>query len=182
MAWPYRSSSSADTEFTLRASAPEPGGAGRQGVVRRWRRARPFWGGLLLAFAGIEVLLVPLDGSLTHRAAALTGHAGIGGASRMTIGALLIAFGMLLWLNPARKTWYAVAGVLLAVASVAAADLGGFFLGALLGIAGGSLAFGWRAPPLVRTAVRTPPRGRAPGDPSDGPPWEIDTLIDRRQG
>ena len=37
----------------------------------------------------------------------------------------------------------AIAGVLLAVLSFIASNLGGFFIGMLLGIIGGSMGFGW---------------------------------------
>ena len=61
----------------------------------------------------------------------------------MLLGVLLIACGLLLWLNPAHRTFYAIAGVLLAVLSFIASNFGGFFIGMLLGIIGGSMGFGW---------------------------------------
>jgi hypothetical protein len=80
------------------------------------------------------------------------------------LGVLLIACGLLLWLNPAHRTFYAIAGVLLAVLSFIASNFGGFFIGMLLGIIGGSMGFGW-SPSAERPARRPldPPRdgGRA---------------------
>jgi hypothetical protein len=111
--------------------------------LRQWRRSRPFWGGLLLIFAGIELILIPLSGLLLHGAIKLVIYIGIGGVFGVLIGALLVACGVLLWLTPAHRTFYAIAGVLLAVLSFITSNLGGFFLGMLLGITGGSLAFGW---------------------------------------
>jgi hypothetical protein len=70
-------------------------------------------------------------------------YIGIGGVFGVLLGALLIACGLLLWLNPAHRTFYAIAGVLLAVLSFIASNLGGFFIGMLLGIIGGSMGFGW---------------------------------------
>ena len=61
----------------------------------------------------------------------------------MLLGVLLIACGLLLWLNPAHRTFYAIAGVLLAVLSFIASNFGGFFIGMLLGIIGGSMGFAW---------------------------------------
>jgi len=115
----------------------------RWAAFRGWRRTRPFWGGFLLLLAGIELLLIPLSGIFIHGAVRLVVYIGIGGVFGVLLGALLIACGLLLWLNPAHRTFYAIAGVLLAVLSFIASNLGGFFIGMLLGIIGGSMGFGW---------------------------------------
>ena len=128
-------------------------------AFRQWRRTRPFWGGFLLLLAGIELLLIPLSGILIHGAVKLVVYIGIGGVFGVLLGALLIACGLLLWLNPAHRTFYAIAGVLLAVLSFIASNFGGFFIGMLLGIIGGSMGFGW-TPSADRPARRrqAPPR------------------------
>ncbi len=115
----------------------------RRAAFRGWRRTRPFWGGFLLLLAGIELLLIPLSGILIHGAVKLVVYIGIGGVFGVLLGMLLIACGLLLWLNPAHRTFYAIAGVLLAVLSFIASNFGGFFIGMLLGIIGGSMGFGW---------------------------------------
>jgi hypothetical protein len=115
----------------------------RRAAFRRWRRTCPFWGGLLLLLAGIELLLIPLSGILIHGAVKLVVYIGIGGVFSVLLGVLLIACGLLLWLNPAHRTFYAIAGVVLAVLSFIASNFGGFFIGMLLGIIGGSMGFGW---------------------------------------
>jgi Family of unknown function (DUF6114) len=115
----------------------------RRAAFRGWRRTRPFWGGFLLLLAGIELLLIPLSGIFIHGAVRLVVYIGIGGVFGVLLGALLIACGLLLWLNPAHRMFYAIAGVLLAVLSFIASNLGGFFIGMLLGIIGGSMGFGW---------------------------------------
>jgi hypothetical protein len=129
-------------------AAPGSAGSGaaagyRRAAFRGWRRTRPFWGGFLLLLAGIELLLIPLSGIFIHGAVRLVVYIGIGGVFGVLLGALLIACGLLLWLNPAHRTFYAIAGVLLAVLSFIASNLGGFFIGMLLGIIGGSMGFGW---------------------------------------
>jgi hypothetical protein len=133
-------------------------GSGRA-AFGRWRRTRPFWGGFLLLLAGIELLLIPLSGILVHGAVKLVVYIGIGGVFGVLLGVLLIACGLLLWLNPAHRTFYAIAGVLLAVLSFIASNFGGFFIGMLLGIIGGSMGFGW-SPSADRPARRPldPPR------------------------
>ena len=129
------------------------GVASRRAAFRGWRRSRPFWGGFLLLLAGIELLLIPLSGIFIHGAVRLVVYIGIGGVFGVLLGALLIACGLLLWLNPAHRTFYAIAGVLLAVLSFIASNLGGFFIGMLLGIIGGSMGFGW-TPSADRPARR----------------------------
>ena len=115
----------------------------RRAAFRLWRRTRPFWGGFLLLLAGVELLLIPLSGILVHGAVKLVVYIGIGGVFGVLLGVLLIACGLLLWLNPVHRTFYAIAGVLLAVLSFIVSNFGGFFIGMLLGIIGGSMGFGW---------------------------------------
>ena len=38
----------------------------RRAHWQAWRRSRPFWGGLLLILAGLELVLLPLSGVLVH--------------------------------------------------------------------------------------------------------------------
>jgi hypothetical protein len=127
----------------------------RRAAFRRWRRTCPFWGGFLLLLAGIELLLIPLSGIFIHGAVKLVVYIGIGGVFGVLLGVLLIACGLLLWLNPAHRTFYAIAGVLLAVLSFIASNFGGFFVGMLLGIIGGSMGFGWT--PSAERPARRPP-------------------------
>jgi hypothetical protein len=110
---------------------------------RAWRRARPFWGGLLLALAGLELIGIPLSGVLSHGAVKLVIYIGIGGVFGVLIGVLLIVCGVAVWLNPAHRAFYGIAGVLLGILSFPASNLGGFFAGMLLAIVGGSMAFAW---------------------------------------
>jgi Family of unknown function (DUF6114) len=126
----------------------------RRAAFRRWRRTRPFWGGFLLLLAGIELLLIPLSGILIHGAVKLVVYIGIGGVFGVLLGVLLIACGLLLWLNPPHRTFYAIAGVLLAVLSFIASNFGGFFIGMLLGIIGGSMGFAWT--PFADQPTRRP--------------------------
>jgi hypothetical protein len=140
----------------------------RRAAFRLWRRTRPFWGGFLLLAAGVELLLIPLSGILVHGAVRLVVYIGIGGVFGVLLGVLLIACGLLLWLNPAHRTFYAIAGVLLAVLSFIASNFGGFFIGMLLGIIGGSMGFGWSASP-DRPARRLPDPPRHGGQLPDPP-------------
>lgn len=117
-------------------------------AFRAWRRSRPFWGGLLLVISGLELVALPLSGVLVHGALKLVIYIGIGGVFGVLIGILLVAAGIMCWISPAQRVFYGIAGIVLGVLSFPASNLGGFFLGMLLAIVGGSLAFAWtRAEP-----------------------------------
>jgi hypothetical protein len=161
----------------------------RRGSWRAWRRSRPFWGGLLLLLAGLEMLLIPLSGVLVHGQIKLVIYVGIGGVFGILIGALLIACGLALWFSPALKTFYSIAGVLLAILSFIGTNLGGFFIGMLLGIIGGALAFAWTPAPAEsarddESAPRPPrePRSEGIGLALGEPRPDDDTLTYNRPG
>jgi Family of unknown function (DUF6114) len=115
----------------------------RRPAWRAWRRSRPFWGGLLLVLAGLELFGIPLSGVLGRGAIKLVIYIGIGGVFGVLIGLLLLAAGVMLWINPANRVFYGIAGIVLGIVSFPASNLGGFFLGMLLAIIGGSLGFAW---------------------------------------
>jgi hypothetical protein len=115
----------------------------RLGGWRAWRRSRPFWGGLLLILSGLELFAIPLSGDLMHGAVKLVIYIGIAGVFGVLIGALLLAAGLAIWLNQTHKTFYGVAGIVLGIVSFPASNLGGLFVGMLLAIIGGSIAFAW---------------------------------------
>lgn len=115
----------------------------RRAAFRAWRRSRPFWGGLLLLISGIELVSLPLSGVLTHGALKLVIYIGIGGVFGILIGILLMAAGVMCWVDKTHRIFYGIAGLVLGILSFPASNLGGFFLGMLLAIVGGSLAFAW---------------------------------------
>jgi len=117
--------------------------SGRRAAFRAWRHSRPFSGGLLLVIAGIELLALPLSGVLFKGALKLVIYIAIGGVFGVLIGILLIAAGIMLWINPTHRVFYAIAGIVLGLASFPASNLGGLFIAMLLAIIGGSLAFAW---------------------------------------
>ncbi|GAA0293385.1 hypothetical protein GCM10010302_35100 [Streptomyces polychromogenes] len=135
---------------------------GLRARLRVWRRGRPFWGGLLLVLSGSELLLVPLS-PLT-----VLVSLGLGGIAAIGIGAALILAGLFLWYLPQARAYVSAHALLLSVVSVVATNLGGFFVGALLGIAGGALAFGWT--PLPRDGEEEGPYRRSRDAPVPGAP------------
>jgi len=105
---------------------------------RRWRHSRPFWGGLFVLLGGTVILLserAPLP---------LIVHIGIQGLAGYLVPAVLVLCGLLLWFNPGQRVFYSLLSVLLALTSWITSNLGGFFVGMLLGVLGGSLAFAWQ--------------------------------------
>jgi hypothetical protein len=127
---------------TLAVPAPRHRGP-RLARWRAWRRSRPFWGGLLLILAGLELFAIPLSGVLIHGAVKLVIYIGIGGVFGVLIGALLILAGLMTWFNATHKTFYSIAGIVLGIVSFPASNLGGLFLGMLFAIIGGAIAFAW---------------------------------------
>lgn len=125
-----------------RHPGPDPGQAspqpGARGAWRRWRHTRPFWGGLLVTLGGAEILLserAPLP---------LVIHIGLQGLAGYLLPTVMVLCGVLLLFHPVQKTFYSVLAVVLALGSWITSNLGGFFLGMLLGVIGGSLAFAWQ--------------------------------------
>lgn len=136
-------------------SAPSPTSA--WGRFRAWRRGRPFVGGLLLVIAGVEIFLsTQLDlGNIKVQM-------GIEGFQATLIPILLALMGLLVLAMPAHHVFYGVIALVVAVYSIVGVNLGGFFLGMLLGSVGGILAVAW----MPKTAA-------APDDPPTGEPVAV---------
>jgi Family of unknown function (DUF6114) len=127
---------------------------------RGWRRTRPFWGGLIALLGGIEILL-------SERApVAVVVHLGAQGLAGYVVPVVLVLCALLLWFNPAQRIFYSILAVLAALASFITSNLGGFVLGMLLGIVGGSLAFAWvpGEPPRPRRRRRERPIANRPSE------------------
>ncbi|GGS37735.1 DUF6114 domain-containing protein [Streptomyces violaceus] len=106
-------------------------------AFRRWRAGRPFWGGLLLTLGGAEVLLT-LKASLD-----VILHVGMQGLAGYLFPAVMLLCGVLILFNPSQRLFYSVIGVLVSLATWMTSNLGGFFVGMLLGVVGSCLTFGW---------------------------------------
>ncbi|GLZ41728.1 hypothetical protein Acsp05_53520 [Actinokineospora sp. NBRC 105648] len=81
--------------------------------------------------------------SLTFAPTAVVVSAGFGGIYGYLLGGGLILFGLCAWFAPRTRHLAGFLGVLFAVASLVASNLGGFLVGMLLGVLGGSMTFGW---------------------------------------
>ncbi|MEU4336553.1 DUF6114 domain-containing protein, partial [Micromonospora lupini] len=131
---------------------------------RRWRRSRPFWGGLLTALAGVEMFAstrMTLNG--------LSFHSGATGLLSLLIPVILVTCGVLLWFTPAQRLFYSIVAAVTAVYALIGLNLGGFFVGLLLGIVGSALAFAWTP---TRPASATP--DPASTDPASTDPASTD--------
>ncbi|MGW3354639.1 DUF6114 domain-containing protein [Streptomyces bungoensis] len=138
----------------------------RQGAVaafRGWRARRPFWGGLLLALGGGEILL-------TEKASLkVVMHIGMQGLAGYLLPTLMLILGLLILFNPGQRLFYSLTGILVSLGTWLTSNLGGFFVGLLLGAVGSCLAFGWlpdQEPRVSRRRRRREARaaaGSAPG-------------------
>lgn len=111
---------------------------------RAWRGERPFWAGLFTLAAGLPILYWPyvnLDIGAIPLAMSTTP-----GAGSLVIGVLLITLGLSLWYQPHLRLFSGIATLLLTLASLPVANLGGLFLGVFTGLIGGSLACSWIPP------------------------------------
>ncbi|MEU7936557.1 DUF6114 domain-containing protein [Microbispora bryophytorum] len=128
----------------------------------KWRRSRPFWGGLLVLAAGLELLSIPF----ATQALPLVIQSGTVGATYL-IALVLIILGLMIWLQPGQRAFLGVVAVLVSIASFVYANLGGFLIGMLLGLVGGALAVAW-APAETTEAGAAPIEPAAPPAPGEG--------------
>ncbi|MEU6588172.1 DUF6114 domain-containing protein [Streptomyces sp. NPDC046881] len=106
-------------------------------AFRGWRARRPFWGGLLLALGGGEILL-------TEKASLkVVLHIGMQGLAGYLLPGLMVLLGLLILFNPSQRLFYSITGILLSLGTWLTSNLGGFFIGLLLGAIGSCLTFGW---------------------------------------
>lgn len=118
-------------------SAPRP----TRERFKTWRGQRPFIPGLLLVLSG-AVMLAPAYLTI-HVSDLLVMISTISGVSTLLIGAVLIMFGIGMWLQPLAAPYLGVLAILVAIIALPTSNIGGFLVGSLLGIVGGALGLGW---------------------------------------
>lgn len=115
-------------------------GVPQQGIrsaFREWRAVRPFLGGLLLALGGAEILL-------TEKASLkVVMHIGMQGLAGYLLPAVMVLCGLLTIFSPGQRLFYSILGVLATLGTWVTSNLGGFFVGLVLGLVGSCLSFGW---------------------------------------
>ena len=70
-------------------------------------------------------------------------HIGTQGLVGYLIPTFILACGVLLWSIPNALTYYSLFAILLGLGSWITSNLGGFFIGMLIDVIGGALAFAW---------------------------------------
>lgn len=112
--------------------------AGRWSAFVAWRRSRPFLGGLLTVLGGVEIFFSgQLDIGKIHV------QVGIEGFQATIIPILLVLLGILAVTMPVHRIFYGVISLVVSVYSLIGVNLGGFFIGMLLGAVGGILTVAW---------------------------------------
>ena len=103
-----------------------------------WRKRRPFVGTVLTIVAGIEMFFSSqLDIGKFHV------QLGIEGFQATIIPIALVLLGLLAMFMPQHRIFYGVIALVIAVYSLIGVNLGGFFIGMLLGSVGGILVVSW---------------------------------------
>ncbi|WP_342342304.1 DUF6114 domain-containing protein [Neobacillus novalis] len=104
---------------------------------KNWRARRPFWGATLSILSGLIILMVPAQ---LYEIAAAPGSIIVVG---FLLGGLTLIMGVLAYIMPKLSTLFGVLGIFSSVLSIMGA-LGGFLIGTLLGIVGGSMLIAWK--------------------------------------
>ncbi|MFC4335706.1 DUF6114 domain-containing protein [Salininema proteolyticum] len=108
---------------------------------RRWRRSRPFWGGLLALLGAVELYSL-----LGFQMISISVVQGVGQVATFGICLGVLAMVGVAWFQVHLRS---IAGILIVIAgllSMPLANLGGFVIGMLLMVIGGGLVFAWNPP------------------------------------
>lgn len=123
-----------------------------------WKRQRPFWGGLLLVLSGLVIAIIPLDLALKF-ALVPTDFAFVG----LIFAIFVVLSGVFALYQPQLAGFFGAAGILVAIVSIFGA-LGGFVIGTLVGILGGSLCVAWEPPAEESASATRAEREASSGD------------------
>ena len=104
---------------------------------KAFRRTRPFWGGLWLGLGGLGLL------TFANMSSGLALGGGWNQSAAYVIGGGMVMFALTAWFAPFYSGLVGFTGVLMALAAFVSVNLGGFLIGSLLGIVGGSMVWGW---------------------------------------
>ncbi|MFC4629018.1 DUF6114 domain-containing protein [Promicromonospora alba] len=149
--------------------------AGWRRDFRPWRKQRPFVGGVLVALAGLEMLLSgPIK--LDQLGMNVVLQFGVEGSQATILPIALILLGILSIAQPVHRIFYGVIALAISVYSIAGVNLGGWVAGFLLGVVGGIVVVSW-APPEADAEADTeadgaadPAEPRAADDAAEGAP------------
>jgi Family of unknown function (DUF6114) len=125
-------------------------------AFRRWRRARPCWGAFFVILSGLEIW------GLTVSPYRITLVEGVAGVSALAILGLCTALALVCLVQPQQHAVVGSICLVVALASLALSNLGGFVVGMLLGVHGSSLMISWRPPEPQPAAGEMPAEGIVP--------------------
>jgi hypothetical protein len=128
---------------------------------RRWRRTRPFWAGVWCILGGVIMMYGPLTAIKLLLVSGTVVWAGI------LIGALVVTMGLFMWFSPQFHQVLGILAALFSIVSLVTSNLGGFLIGLLFGVIGGSMAFAWTPLPVKAEQAMVP--AVAPQPPQPGP-------------
>ncbi|MGI5189355.1 DUF6114 domain-containing protein [Promicromonospora sp. CA-289599] len=130
---------------------------------RPWRKQRPFVGGVLVALAGLEMLLSgPIK--LDQLGMNVVLQFGVEGSQATILPLALVLLGILSIAQPVHRIFYGVIALMISVYSIAGVNLGGWVVGFLLGVVGGIVVVSW-APPEADAETEAESDGTA--DPAE---------------
>jgi hypothetical protein len=116
---------------------------------KNWRARRPFWGAALCILSGLIILWVPAK---LYEVAAAPGSILFVG---FFLGGLTLLMGILSYIMQRLTTLLGILAIFASVLSIMGA-LGGFLIGTILGIIGGSLLIAW-TPEFISNEARQHP-------------------------
>ena len=132
---------------------------------RQWRRTRPFWAGIWCILGGVIMMYGPLTAIKLLLVSGTVVWAGI------LIGALVVTMGLFMWFSPQFHQVLGILAALFSIVSLITSNLGGFLIGLLFGVIGGSMAFAWTPLPVKAEHAMVP--AAAPGPPQPGPDEQV---------
>lgn len=116
---------------------------------KNWRAKRPFWGALLCIISGLIILYVPAQ---LYEVAAAPGSMIVVG---LLLGGLTLLMGVLSFTMPKLSTLLGILAILSSSLSIMGA-LGGFLIGTILGIIGGSICIAWKPEFALKESLKNP--------------------------
>lgn len=125
-----------------------------------WRRGRPFWAGLFVAF-GALIILVPPYANLKLGDMVISIQT-LGGVSALLIGSLLAFCAVSLWVAPKFRLAAGIVTVLLSLVALVVTNLGGFLFGTIFSLLGGALAVAWTNEPKKPKKAKKENNGAEP--------------------
>jgi hypothetical protein len=117
-------------------------------VFREFRWTRPFWAAVLVLIAAFELAVLPVGPTDALIKAGTNAFLGLICAAVLAVMALVLLF------LPSQRVLAGLITVVVSLSSFPLSNLGGFVIGMLLGVLGGSMAVGWVPD---RTAMRKSP-------------------------